>query len=888
VSLVNQWKDSPRMIAFDTIDIEMSLAYRDKMVAGSISSPSVVLPQTEKEYFVFNSQTHRWHMAEYPKLILGTEEDIRQGFRPVERFAHTAYCPGLEFDVFLPDLNIFAIDHHCDQFLIVRWAVALGLIPAEGNTLIHFDRINHSDLGVTHDLFDPYPSQGSSFGEYMRYMREVFSPYPERAVEAINCFNTPLFYDGTFSRMIHVVAENAWQPAIDTARYKLGIYGNYRGKGKPVVDGIMVADDEDFGIRFDLDYARVGHRGFWEYAAGLDRRRSFVGVDLDSYMGPADNEDLSGYDRGLAFWNSFPIEDFPFVVFVTSPGYASQKHAVSFIQEVVRAQRERRRALPRPTLEEERAQDLLISSPAAPKKGLFTIVYCCDVSVLKVVRRSLGGVLKIAEAERDAIARKTVAECRKLAERGYPVPQTWYEGFGRIGQRLATGLEFEELTARFGSNSVKALRATATLNLILEKAGQEFGTAILLDHGLKNATYGQDGALKEWFDPVIPVPMSVVDLIKRMTGYAPPALEEESDLFVPGNAPVSSPATVNPRILVAEDHADALELLVYFLSEIKGAVIEKAADGMDAMGKFAQQDTDILVTDLDMPRMDGYQLAKEIKRSQPGLLIVMQTDNDAVLHPQNSRDQARADEIRQYVDVITSKDPDGVVAAVRRLWEASGWGPLSSPAARKLTLGRLERYYEDNVTPLVRETASGLFAPVYFGDVKKLVRHLPQQPYFRGVRRGADLGSGDGRVVMALAAQDCFESVTGYELDDELFDFSGRVHRDFGSADGIEFKKENFLDADFSGFDFYFYYAKTTDAALLGEKLAREVPAGALVVVYQYQLDGLYSFLKENGFAVVDRLRIPYFSVVDGEVATSFVVLQKAAVVSAPDVPSGL
>ncbi|MDD5533162.1 MAG: response regulator, partial [Syntrophales bacterium] len=391
--------------------------------------------------------------------------------------------------------------------------------------------------------------------------------------------------------------------------------------------------------------------------------------------------------------------------------------------------------------------------------------------------------------------------------------------------------------------------------------------------GLLHSLAGTDVILvNQWKDSPRMIAFDTID-IEMSLAYR----EKMSD------GAVSSPATVGPRILVAEDRPDVMEILVYFLSEIEGSVVEKAEDGLAAMVTFAQQDVDILVTDLDMPGMDGYQLAKEIKRSKPGLLIVMQTDNDTVLHPRSGRDETRVADIGRYVDVITSKDPDRVVAAVSRLLES-----ISSPAARKLTLGRLEHYYEDNITPLVRETGSGLFAPVYFADVKKLARHLPRQPYFKGISRAADLGSGDGRAVMGLAAQKCFERVTGYELDDELLDFSGRVHRDFGSADGIEFKKENFLDADFSGFDFYFYYAKTADPLLLGKKLAQEAPAGALVVIYQYQLDGLYAFLKENGFIVVDRMRIPYFSVVEGEVATSFVVLQKAAVVSAPDVPSGL
>lgn len=66
-----------------------------------------------------------------------------------------------------------------------------------------------------------------------------------------------------------------------------------------------------------------------------------------------------------------------------------------------------------------------------------------------------------------------------------------------------------------------------------------------------------------------------------------------------------------PRILVAEDDPDLLRMLEH----VMGAVgdVESAVDGQDAFEKAQANPPDIIVTDVMMPRMDGYALAKALK-----------------------------------------------------------------------------------------------------------------------------------------------------------------------------------------------------------------------------------------------------------------------------------
>lgn len=74
-----------------------------------------------------------------------------------------------------------------------------------------------------------------------------------------------------------------------------------------------------------------------------------------------------------------------------------------------------------------------------------------------------------------------------------------------------------------------------------------------------------------------------------------------------------------PRILVAEDDPDLLRMLEHVMRALGDVVT--AFDGQDALDKAKAGRPDVVVTDVMMPRMDGFTLAKHLK-AIPGLSSV--------------------------------------------------------------------------------------------------------------------------------------------------------------------------------------------------------------------------------------------------------------------------
>lgn len=81
------------------------------------------------------------------------------------------------------------------------------------------------------------------------------------------------------------------------------------------------------------------------------------------------------------------------------------------------------------------------------------------------------------------------------------------------------------------------------------------------------------------------------------------------------------------RVLVVEDEDDALAILKQVLSKVCGEVIT-AQDGREGVDKFAQSGADIIVADVYMPVMDGYEMCKIIKEKNPQIPIIIITAHD--------------------------------------------------------------------------------------------------------------------------------------------------------------------------------------------------------------------------------------------------------------------
>ena len=70
------------------------------------------------------------------------------------------------------------------------------------------------------------------------------------------------------------------------------------------------------------------------------------------------------------------------------------------------------------------------------------------------------------------------------------------------------------------------------------------------------------------------------------------------------------------RVMTVDDSATVRETLETTLTQAGYNVVE-AVDGQDALGKWEAQNVDMLVTDLNMPNLDGINLIREI-RQKPG------------------------------------------------------------------------------------------------------------------------------------------------------------------------------------------------------------------------------------------------------------------------------
>ena len=85
-----------------------------------------------------------------------------------------------------------------------------------------------------------------------------------------------------------------------------------------------------------------------------------------------------------------------------------------------------------------------------------------------------------------------------------------------------------------------------------------------------------------------------------------------------------------PRILVIDDNAAIRELLRIVL-EGEGYEVIEAADGAEGLQRYQATPTDLVITDLQMPGMDGLELLMALQRMVPTpVLMAISGDRDAL------------------------------------------------------------------------------------------------------------------------------------------------------------------------------------------------------------------------------------------------------------------
>lgn len=67
------------------------------------------------------------------------------------------------------------------------------------------------------------------------------------------------------------------------------------------------------------------------------------------------------------------------------------------------------------------------------------------------------------------------------------------------------------------------------------------------------------------------------------------------------------------KILIADDSQTMRVFIKIFMKKLAGVRVTEATDGFDAIEKIKNEDFDLIITDINMPRMDGLQLIGSIR-----------------------------------------------------------------------------------------------------------------------------------------------------------------------------------------------------------------------------------------------------------------------------------
>ena len=119
------------------------------------------------------------------------------------------------------------------------------------------------------------------------------------------------------------------------------------------------------------------------------------------------------------------------------------------------------------------------------------------------------------------------------------------------------------------------------------------------------------------------------------------------------------------KILILDDEAEIRAELAEYLAR-KGYEVEQAGDGLEGLRKFEAAPADLVITDIKMPRLDGYEVIRRVREIDPDLPII------AITGHFSPGDLSKAKEAGA---TVTMKKPLGLralAAELKRLLEPEG------------------------------------------------------------------------------------------------------------------------------------------------------------------------------------------------------------------------
>ncbi|MEM9562501.1 MAG: response regulator [Actinomycetota bacterium] len=117
-----------------------------------------------------------------------------------------------------------------------------------------------------------------------------------------------------------------------------------------------------------------------------------------------------------------------------------------------------------------------------------------------------------------------------------------------------------------------------------------------------------------------------------------------------------------PSVLAVDDSASMRQLVSFTLSEAGFEVVE-AVDGQDALDKAKTTPTDLVLTDVNMPKMDGIELIRNLRQ------LATYTFTPMLLLTTESADDKKAEGKAAGATgwIVKPFDPEQLIATINRV-----------------------------------------------------------------------------------------------------------------------------------------------------------------------------------------------------------------------------
>ncbi len=131
------------------------------------------------------------------------------------------------------------------------------------------------------------------------------------------------------------------------------------------------------------------------------------------------------------------------------------------------------------------------------------------------------------------------------------------------------------------------------------------------------------------------------------------------------------------HILIVDDQADILEMTAMILSGA-GYVVSRASSGMQALDHLATQRCDLVLLDINMPEMDGWETLRLIRADQD------LTDLPVVMFSVKGEFRDKITGLQEgALDYITKPfEVDQLLYRVRRIFDTPRGGPAHRPPSQ--------------------------------------------------------------------------------------------------------------------------------------------------------------------------------------------------------------